>query len=205
MHNLTGFGPLKVLVGCERSGIIRDAFSRLGHVAVSCDIMDSESLAGTHIIGDVENVMNLGWDLGIFCPPCRYVAASGARWFSISEERKRQQNEAIDFFKRLAACDIPKICLENPVGVISTRYRKPDQYIQPWQFGHGETKKTGLWLKNLPPLVPTRIASERRARIVNMSPHPDRGYLRSKFYPGVAEAMAFQWGGDCRNCGEFAH
>lgn len=186
----------RVLVGCERSGMVRDAFLARGFDAVSCDLEPSDR-PGPHIRGDVLEVLADGWDLGIFFPPCRFLASSGARWFS---SRKRQQNQSVAFVKRLAGCKIPKRAIENPVGVLSTRLRKPDQYIQPWMFGHGETKKTCLWLWGLPPLQPTKVVPGRVQRIAWMSPSVDRPYLRSITYPGVAEAMALQWGDACRNC-----
>lgn len=189
--------PLHVLVGCERSGIVRDFFSYYGHCAVSCDYFPSET-KGMHLQGDVRTLLHLPWDLAIFFPPCDHLAASGALHFPEKIADGRQEF-AIRFFKTLAECNIPRVAVENPVGIMSTVYRKPDQYIQPWQFGHGETKKTCLWLKNLPKLQPTWVVPGRHPRVAEMSPSKDRGYLRSKTYPGIAEAMALQWGGDCRN------
>ena len=179
-----------MLVACEFSGIVRDAFLAKGHEAVSCDLLPSESLKGYHYQMDVMNIIHLPWDLMIAHPPCTYLSSSGARWF---KDRKQEQIEALDFIQALFDAPIEKICLENPVGVISTHIRKPDQYIQPWMFGHGETKKTGLWLKNLPLLKPTNIAEGRENRIHRMPPSKDRGKKRSRFYTGIAAAMADQW------------
>jgi hypothetical protein len=181
---------MKVLVACEFSGVVRDAFARAGHDAVSCDLLPTES-PGLHIQGDVLEVLGDGWDLMIAHPPCTYLAVSGARWFKM---RNREQYEAFKFFMKLAEAPIPKICIENPVSVMSTLWRKPDQIIQPWQFGHGETKKTCLWLKGLPKLEPTNIVAGRYGRIHKMAPSPNRGKLRSVTYKGIAEAMAKQWG-----------
>ena len=181
---------MKVLVACEFSGIVRDAFIERGHNTWSCDLIPSESI-GPHYQGDVKYVLeHETWDLMIAHPPCTHLAVSGARWF---KDKIREQKEAVDFFLTLVMADIPKICIENPVGIMSTLHRKPDQYIQPWQFGHGETKKTCLWLKNLPLLKPTDIVEGRENRIHRMAPSPNRGHERSRFYPGIAQAMAEQW------------
>lgn len=181
---------MKVLVACEFSGIVRDAFKARGHDAWSCDLLPTEQ-PSQHIQGDVLEILEDGWDIIIAHPPCTYLAVSGARWW---ETKQVEQRKAIFFFMSLAEADIPKICVENPVGVMSTFWRKPDQYIQPWQFGHGETKKTGLWLKNLPKLKPTNIVDSREARIHKMPPSKNRGKLRSITYQGIADAMAEQWG-----------
>jgi site-specific DNA-cytosine methylase len=181
---------MKVLIACEFSGIVRDAFCRVGHDAWSCDFLESE-IPGNHIKGDVLRILNDNWDLMIAHPPCTYLAVSGARWF---KGRLREQAVALDFVRMLMDAPIKKIALENPVSVISTRIRKPDQIIQPWQFGHGETKKTCLWLKNLPPLIPTDIVEGRETRVHKESPAPDRWKKRSRTYSGIAEAMASQWG-----------
>lgn len=183
---------MKVLIACEFSGIVRDAFIKRGHDAISCDLLPTER-PGPHHQGSVIEILKIGWDLMIAHPPCTHLAVSGARWFKQKREDGRQQG-AIDFFIALFDAPIPKICIENPVGVMSSVYRGPDQYIQPWQFGHGETKKTGLWLKNLPDLLPTNIVSGREARIHKMPPSKDRGRLRSITYQGIADAMAEQWG-----------
>jgi hypothetical protein len=183
---------MRVLIACEFSGIVRDAFIRKGHDAVSCDILPTEA-PGPHMQGDVLEVIKDYWDAMIAFPPCTDIAVSGARWFKQKRSDGRQQ-KAIDFFMALANADIEKISLENPVSIMSTVWRKPDQTIQPWMFGHGETKATCLWLKNLPPLTPTNIVSGRENRIHKMPPGKDRGKLRSLTYAGIAEAMADQWG-----------
>jgi len=184
---------LKVLVACEYSGTVRDAFIALGHDAISCDLEPSDR-PGPHYQGDVFDIIGNGFDLMIAHPPCTHIAVSGARHFAAKRADGRQQ-AAIAFFMRLAQVDIPRIAIENPVCIMSTVWREPDQYIQPWQFGHGETKKTGLWLKNLPLLMPTNIVEGRDDRIHKMPPSPERGKLRSKTYEGIAQAMAIQWGG----------
>lgn len=181
---------MRVLVACEFSGIVRDAFTAQGHDAWSCDLLPTES-SGNHIQRDVLEILNDGWNLMIAHPPCTYLAVSGARWF---KKRKQEQEDALEFVRRLMNAPIEKICLENPISIISTRIRKPDQIIQPWQFGHGETKATCLWLTNLPRLKPTCIVSGRKNRIHTMPPSKDRGMKRSLTYSGVAKAMAKQWG-----------
>lgn len=186
---------MKVLVGCEFSGTVRDAFIRLGHDAWSCDLLPSES-GGPHICGSVLDVLSSGWDLAIFHPPCTHLAVSGARWFSA---KQREQAEALDFVKLLLAAPIPHIALENPVSIISSRIRKPDQIIQPWQYGHGELKTTCLWLKNLPLLVPTRIVKGREQRIWKLPPSENRWKERSRTYKGIANAFAKQWGDYVKN------
>jgi hypothetical protein len=183
---------MKVLVACEFSGRVRDAFTALGHDAVSCDLLPSET-PGSHYQGDVRDILDWKWDLMIAHPPCTYLAVSGARWFS-DPVRKQEQEWAVEFFMELYSAPIPRIAIENPVGIMSTRFRKPDQYIHPWQFGHPETKKTGLWLYNLPLLQPTDIVDGREARVHRMPPGPDRWKLRSMTYQGIANAMASQWG-----------
>ena len=183
---------MKVLVACEFSGIVREAFAALGHDAWSCDILPTEQ-PGQHIQGDVLEILNNGWDFLIAHPPCTHLSVSGARWFAEKRADGRQQ-EAIDFFMRLVNAPIDKIAVENPISIMSTEYRKPNQIIQPWQFGHGETKATCLWLKGLPELQPTNIVGGRAARIHKMSPSPDRAKNRSRTYQGIAQAMAKQWG-----------
>jgi len=183
--------PLRVLVACEFSGTVRDAFIALGHDAISCDVLPSES-PGPHHQGDVLDLLNGGFDLMVAHPPCTHLAISGARWFA---EKRNEQAAALEFVRTLMAAPIPMIAIENPISIISSRIRKPDQVIQPWQFGHGETKKTCLWLKGLPLLQPTRIVTGRDPRIHRMPPGPDRWKERSKTYPGIASAMAMQWGG----------
>jgi site-specific DNA-cytosine methylase len=185
---------MRVLVACEFSGIVRDAFLEKGHDAWSCDLLPSESsIPDRHIQGKVEDILEAepGWDLMIAHPPCNHLAVSGARWFKY---KKLEQKNALDFVRLLLDCNIPKIALENPISIISTHIRKPDQIIQPWQFGHGETKATCLWLKNLPKLVPTNIVEGREQNILKPSPSPDRWKIRSRTFVGIAKAMAEQWG-----------
>jgi len=181
---------MKVLIACEFSGIVRDAFRDRGIDAWSCDFLDTE-ISGPHIKGDVLNYLNNGWDMMIAFPPCTHLAVSGARWF---KNKKTSQDDAIRFFMRLIEAPIKKIAIENPIGIMSTRYRKPDQIIQPWQFGHGEVKATCLWLKNLPNLRPTNIVEGRTARVHREPPGKNRWKNRSRTYQGIADAMAEQWG-----------
>ena len=182
---------MRVLVACEFSGIVRDALTAMGHDAWSCDLLPSETV-GPHIQDDVLNRLTwCHWDLMIAHPPCTHLAVSGARWF---KDKQQQQAEALEFVRLLLDAPIPRICLENPVSIISTRIRKPDQIIQPWMFGHGEVKATCLWLKNLPPLVPTNIVDGRAPRVHFASPGPERWKERSRTLPGIARAMAEQWG-----------
>lgn len=184
----------RVLLGCERSGRVRREFRRLGFDAWSCDLEPADDGDPHHIQADVLTVLDRGWDLAIFFPPCTHTAVSGARWFAEKQKDGRQQ-AAIEFFLRLARCEIPRRALEQPVSIMSRVYRKPDQIIQPWMFGHGETKTTCLWLEgDLPPLVPTEIVAGREARIHRMAPSPERARLRSETYQGIADAMADQWG-----------
>lgn len=184
---------MRVLIACEFSGVVRRAFRERGHDAWSCDLLPAEDGAFHHHQCDVtRNVLRFGdWDLMIAHPPCTHLAVSGARWF---KEKRAQQAEALEFVRLLLDCDIKYIALENPVSVISTKIRKPDQIIQPWQFGHGETKATCLWLKNLPKLVPTNIVEGRTPRVHHASPGPDRWKERSRTLKGIADAMADQWG-----------
>ena len=182
---------MKVLVACEFSGVVREAFARRGHDAWSCDLLPTEA-PGKHLVGDALEVGALWeWDLLIAHPPCTHLAVSGARWF---KGKARKQQAALRFVTDLMNLPVPRIAVENPVSVISSRVRKPDQIIQPWQFGHGETKTTCLWLKNLPSLKPTNIVDGRVARVHRMPPSPDRWKNRSRTYFGIAEAMAEQWG-----------
>lgn len=183
---------MRVLVACEYSGRVRDAFLAKGHEAMSCDLLPTDVL-GPHYQGDVSDIINDGWDLMICHPPCTHLAVSGARHFAAKKD-SGVQDEALDFVRMLLNANIPKIALENPISIISSRIRKPDQIIQPWQFGHGETKSTCLWLKGLPLLVPTDIVEGRSDRIHKMPPSPDRWKLRSTTYQGIANAMANQWG-----------
>jgi hypothetical protein len=181
---------LKVLVACEFSGIVRDAFRKLGHDAVSCDLLPTEK-EGPHIQDDVLKHLNERWDLMIAHPPCTYLAVSGARWFKY---RQKEQFMALTFFTDLLNAEIPRVCIENPIGVASTLVRKPDQIIQPWMFGHGETKATCLWLVNLPKLKATNIVEGRVGRVWREPPSPNRWKNRSRTYQGIAKAMAEQWG-----------
>lgn len=181
---------MRVLVACEYSGRVRDAFRARGHDAVSCDLLDTEA-PGPHHKGDVRDLLSLGWDMMIAFPPCTHLAVSGARWF---KDKKAEQIEALDFVRMLLDAPIPHIALENPVSIISSHIRKPDQTFQPWQFGHGEVKRTCLWLKNLPKLVATNVVEGREARVHKMPPRPDRWKERSRTFQGVADAMADQWG-----------
>lgn len=180
---------MRVLVACEFSGTVRDAFIERGHNAVSCDLLPSET-PGPHYTGDVRELLVIGWDLMIAHPPCTYLAVSGARWF---RDKKTEQADSLEFVRLLLDAPIPRICVENPISIISSKIRKPDQIIQPWQFGHGETKATCLWLKNLPVLIPTNVVSGRANRVHRMPPGPDRWKERSRTYPGIAAAMAAQW------------
>lgn len=184
---------MKVLIACEFSGIVRNAFRALGHTAWSCDLLPAEDGRSFHFQCDVRELLikHYEWDLLIAHPPCTHLAVSGARWF---KNKVAEQSEALDFVRLLLDAPIPRIALENPISIISSKIRKPDQIIQPWQFGHGETKATCLWLKNLPKLVPTKIVEGREPRVHFASPGPDRWKERSRTLTGIAEAMAAQWG-----------
>ena len=194
---------MKILICCEFSGVVRRAFRARGHDAWSCDIRPSEDGSSYHIQGDALGVIARGceiapgifapWDLIICHPPCTHLAVSGARWFPAKRADGSQQ-KAIDFFLALANAPIEKICIENPVCIMSRLYRKPDQIIQPWQFGHGETKATCLWLNGLPKLTATNIVEGREQRIWKMPPGPNRERERSRTFQGIADAMAAQWG-----------
>jgi len=193
---------MRVLVGCEFSGVVRDAFARRGHDAWSCDLLDCP-VGGKHIKGNVLENLDCGWDLAVFHPPCTYLCSSGMHWTTRGFRDKKLTEYALLFVEALLKADIPKIVLENPVGCISTRIRKPDQIIQPWQFGHPESKTTCLWLKNLPPLKPTNVLKKPESgRWRNQTasgqnkigPSPYRWAVRSVTYKGIAEAMASQWG-----------
>jgi len=190
---------MKVLVACEFSGVVRDAFLERGHDAVSCDLLPTES-PGPHIQGDVLDILDNGWDLMIAHPPCTHLAVSGARWF---KDKQEEQTQALSFVRKILEADISMICLENPVSIISSRIRKPDQIIQPYEYGHPEAKKTCLWLKNLPLLKATRILptpasgrwdNQTASGQNRLPPSKDRWKLRSMTYSGIAEAMASQWG-----------
>jgi len=180
---------MKVLIACEYSGTVRDAFASLGHDATSCDLLPSER-PGNHYQGDVFDIIGDGWDIMIAHPPCTHLSVSGARWFHLKE---KEQADALEFVRRLLDAPIPYIALENPVSVISSKIRKPNQIIQPWQFGHGEQKATCLWLKGLPPLIPTNIVQGREQRVWLMPPSPNRWKERSRTFQGIADAMASQW------------
>ena len=185
---------MRVLVACESSGTVRDAFIRAGHDAMSCDILPTDS-PGPHYQGDVFDVIDYPWELMIGHPPCTHLSVSGSRHFAEKKLDGRQQ-AAVSFFMRLIrqSAHIPMVAIENPVCIMSSLYRKPDQIIHPWQYGHGETKATCLWLKGLPLLQPTNIVEGREARIHRMPPSPDRWKERSKTFQGIADAMASQWG-----------
>ena len=190
---------MRVLVACEYSGAVRDAFLARGHDVMSCDLLPTE-VPGPHYQGDVRDVLHDGWDLMVAHPPCTHLAVSGARWF---KDKLAEQAEALEFVRLLLDAPVPRIALENPVSVISSRIRKPDQVIQPWMFGHPERKATCLWLKGLPKLRPTCDVSELMAslpksiteRVHRMPPGPDRWKERSRTFAGIADAMADQWGG----------
>lgn len=180
---------MRVLVACEFSGIVREAFKRHGHDAWSCDLLPTE-IPGNHIQDDVLKHLNDGWDLMIAHPPCTHIAVSGARWF---KGKEIEQEQAISFVIELFSAPIDQIGLENPIGVLSTKWRKPDQIIQPYQFGHPETKATCLWLKNLPELKPTRQVLPMFHSVHKEPPSPERWKNRSRTFKGIAEAMAEQW------------
>lgn len=192
---------MKILIGCEYSGAVRDAFISLGHDAMSCDFLPTES-PGPHYQGNVFDIIGNGWDIGIFHPPCTYMASSGLHWNKKDPTRQKKTEESLEFVRMLLGCGIRHIALENPIGCISTRIRKPNQIIQPWQFGHPESKATCLWLENLPPLVPTNVLSkpiggrwenQTPSGQNNLGPSKDRWKIRSRTYKGIADAMARQW------------
>lgn len=190
---------MRVLVACEFSGRVREAFCARGHYAVSCDLLPAEDGSPHHIQGDVRRWLDSGWDQMIAHPSCTYLTNAGARWW---KDRQLEQAEALEFVRLLLAAPIKRIALENPPGRIGTQIRKADQYIHPWQYGHMETKTTGLWLKNLPPLRQTsnvreamdKLPPAEKHRVHWMKPGPDRWKERSRTYPGIASAMAAQWG-----------
>ena len=184
---------MKVLVACEYSGRVRDAFRQHGHDAWSCDILECEANSTYHYQGPVEDILNDGWDLMVAHPPCTHLAVSGSRHFPEKIADGRQQ-QALDFVRLLMNAPIERWAIENPISVISSAIRKPDQIIQPWEYGHGEVKATCLWLKNLPKLVPTNCVEGREERIHKMPPGPDRWKERSRTFEGVAQAMGEQWG-----------
>jgi site-specific DNA-cytosine methylase len=180
---------MKILIACEFSGIVRDSFLKMGHDAYSCDLLPSEN-PGPHFQGDVRDVIEDGWDMMIAHPPCTHLAVSGARWFKY---KQKEQQEALDFVRFLLNAPIDKIALENPISIISSKIRKPDQIIHPWQFGHNEEKTTCLWLKNLPKLVSTNVVEGRFSKVLSLGPSEDRWKERSRTYQGIASAMAEQW------------
>lgn len=184
---------MRILIGCEYSGRVREAFRALGHDAWSCDLLDSEDDSPYHIKGDVLEAANRGgWDLGIFHPPCTHLAVSGARHFQVKRADGRQQ-EAVEFFLAIARLKIPRMAIENPVCIMSSIWRKPDQVVQPFQFGDPYRKTTCLWLKGLPHLVPTNIVDGREQKCWKEPPGPDRWKNRSRTYQGIANGMAAQW------------
>lgn len=185
---------MRVLVACEFSGIVRRAFRRAGHDAWSCDLLPAEDRDVHHFDGDIFHHLSAtayNWDLMIAHPPCTHLAVSGARWF---KDKRGEQIDALEFVRMLLDSPIERIALENPISIISSCIRKPDQIIQPWMFGHGETKATCLWLKNLPKLRPTKMVEGREGRVHRMPPGPDRWKERSRTLQGIADAMAEQWG-----------
>lgn len=184
---------MRVLIGFEFSGVVRDAFTRLGHDAMSCDLLPSDS-PGQHYCGDIFDVIDFPWDLAIFHPPCTDLSVSGAKHFAAKKMDGRQQASVALVMRTLRRSEhIPKVAVENPVSILSSLWRKPDQIVQPWQFGHGETKATCLWLKNLPLLTPTNIVEGREQRVWKLPPSADRWKERSRTFQGIADAMASQW------------
>jgi len=193
---------MRVLIACEYSGTVRDAFMARGHDAMSCDLLPTD-VAGPHYQGDVFDVIGDGWDLMIAHPPCTYLSVSGMHWTTRGLRDHKLTEDALDFVRRLMDCKIPAWALENPVSIISTKIRKPDQIIQPWQYGHPESKATCLWLKGLPPLKPTNILplpeskrwdNQTASGQNKLAPSKDRWKIRSATYQGIANAMASQWG-----------
>lgn len=180
---------MRILVACESSGRVRDALIALGHDAISCDLVESEA-PGPHVIGDVRPMLRQKWDMVISFPPCTRLCASGARWWA---GREGEQRAALEFVLACADANAPRTAVENPIGALSRMWRKPDQIIQPWQFGHGETKATCLWTRGLPPLSPTLVVEGREQRVHRMPPSPNRARNRSRTYSGIAAAMAAQW------------
>ena len=196
---------MRVLIACEYSGTVRDAFLRLGHDAMSCDLLPTEK-PGPHYQGNVLNIISLGWDLMVAHPPCTYLSVSGMHWTTRGLRDPQLTEDALDFVRQLLNAPIERIALENPVSIISTRIRPPDQIVQPYEYGHDASKKTCLWLKNLPPLKPTdyiqpriiegkkRWSNQTNTGQNRLSPSPDRWKHRSATYSGIASAMAEQWG-----------
>jgi len=197
---------MRILVGCEESQAVTIELRKLGHEAFSCDLQEcSGGHPEWHLQMDVFEAIKLGWDMGIFFPTCTYLTISANKWYKdqpprksgtlVGQERRDARKKAIDFFMRLYNCEISKVAIENPIGVMSSVFRKPDQVLQPWMFGHGETKATCLWLRGVPKLQPTNIVDGRVQRLHLLPKTPDRAKLRSKTYPGIAKAMAEQWCG----------
>ena len=190
---------MKVLIACEYSGRVRDAFIAQGHDAISCDLLPTERV-GPHYQGNVFDIINDGFDLMVAHPPCTDLAVSGAAWFA-KKRADGSQQKSIEFFMALANANIPKICIENPIGIMSTLWRKPSQIIQPWMFGHPESKATCLWLKGIPLLIPTKnvkpemelLPRNKQMRMHYLPPSPNRWKLRSETYQGIADAMAERW------------
>lgn len=190
---------MKILIACEESQAVTVEMRKLGHEAYSCDIQEcSGGHPEWHLQCDALELLKMRWDMIIAFPPCTDLAVSGARWFP-EKIKNGSQRRSIEFFMKFANCGCEKIAIENPIGIMSSVWRKPDQIIQPWMFGHGETKATCLWLKNLPTLKPTNIVSGREPKVWKMAPGPDRAKMRAKTYPGIACAMAEQWAGKCAN------
>lgn len=197
---------MRVLIACEYSGAVRDAFIRAGHYAASCDLLPSESPLGDHYQCNVLDIIDHGWDLMVAHPPCTYLSSSGLHWNKRRPEREQMTKYALQFVSQLMEVNIPRIAIENPIGCISTKIRKPDQIIKPYQFGHDASKNTCLWLKGLPLLRPTQFVEPRlvngKSRWANqtdsgqnkLTPSPDRWKIRSETYTGIAKAMAEQWG-----------
>lgn len=196
---------MKILVGCEESQAVTNEFRALGHEAFSCDLIPcSGGHPEWHLQMNVFDAIEAeDWDMGIFFPPCTYLTVSANKWYKdqpprdsgvlVGAERRAAREDAIKFFLALYNCKIPKVAIENPIGIMSSRFRKPDQVLQPWMFGHGETKATCLWLKNLPKLVPSKIVNGRHQKLHLLPPSKDRAMMRSKTYEGIAKAMANQW------------
>ena len=188
---------MKILIACEESQAVTIELRKLGHEAYSCDIQEcSGGHPEWHLQCDALELLKMRWDMVIAFPPCTDLAVSGARWFP-EKIKNGSQQRSIEFFMKFANCECDKIAIENPIGIMSSVWRKPDQIVQPWMFGHGETKATCLWLKNLPTLKPTNIVSGREPKVWKMAPGPDRAKMRAKTYTGIARAMAEQWAGKC--------
>ena len=192
-----------ILIGMETSNTTAKEFRKLGHKVISCDLLDNDEDNTNHYKGDVFDIINDGFNFALFHPTCTYLTVSANKWLKdqpkrksgalVGPERRQAVEDAVTLFMKLVNCNIPHTAIENPIGIMSTRYRKPDQVLQPWMFGHGETKATCLWLKNLPKLTPTNIVEGREQRLHNLSPSKDRWKIRSKTYSGISEAMATQW------------